>query len=666
MSFQWAAAAILLSLASALVSLLASRNGAVLRRLALPLFGLAGGAALVAGLLALSGQGVASIELPLGLPWLPWHWRLDALNGVFLVILGLLGVAVGIYAPGYVRDFEGGQDSIAALGAFSGLFQAGMLLVLLADDAFAFMLAWELMSLSSYFLVVFHHENAANRRAAFLYLLIAHVGGLAILLAFAVLGAAAGDWSFDAMRAASLSPTQASLAFALAFVGFGAKAGLLPLHAWLPEAHPVAPSHISALMSGVMLKVAAYGFLRVLFDLIDQVQWQWGVVVVFVGSLTALFGVLAAMMQTNLKRLLAYSSAENLGVIFVAFGLAIIFLDRQHPDLAALALIAGLYHSLNHASFKGLLFFGAGAVLHSSHEHDLERMGGLLRRMPWTGLFFLIGCLSIAPLPPFNGFASEWMILQSALQVWQLDGGLIRSLLPIAIAALALTGALVAATMVKAYGVAFLGQARSRRARRARPVPMSMRLGQALLAGVCILLGLFPGQVVAMLSAVPKLLFADAPLAVYEASWAWLKPIAAHGASYSGLALALGLVAAWGLLAWAIRRGPVRRIRRQDAWDCGFAVPNERMQYSATAFAQPVRRVFGGLFDIKEELSCDDNGQQRYQIRIQDRFWNGLYMPVMAAVCRSSKAIVNLQSGSLRLYLGWTLSTLLVLLWIIS
>src|SRR5512134_992785 len=285
----------------------------IVRVLVMPLFGLAGLAALAAGLSALFQDGVVTATLPMGLPWLPSRVRLDALSGFFLGVIGVVSVAVGLYGPAYVRGFEHGRDSLTALGGFAGLFLAGMLLVVLADDAFLFMVAWEMMSLSSYFLVAFQHENAANRRAAFLYLLMAHIGGLAILLGYGVLASFGGGFAFEAMRAAPLTPGWASVAFVLAFIGFGMKAGLVPLHAWLPEAHPVAPSHISALMSGVMLKVAVYGFIRFVFDLLGELQAPWGVVTVAVGTLSAALGALYAFQQNNLKRLLAYSSIENIG-----------------------------------------------------------------------------------------------------------------------------------------------------------------------------------------------------------------------------------------------------------------------------------------------------------------------------------------------------------------
>jgi hydrogenase-4 component B len=660
------ALAVGLALASSLASVLTTWTPALLRTLALPLLGLAGIAAAVAGSIALVQGEVATATLPLGLPWLPWHLRLDALAGVFLVIIGVVTFAVGLYGPAYVRGFENGKDSLAALGGFTGLFIVGMILVVLADDAFLFMVSWEVMSLASYFLVAFHHDNAANRRAAFLYLLMAHVGGLSILLGYGVLASFGGAFTFEAMRAAELSFGWASVAFVLAFVGFGMKAGLLPLHAWLPEAHPAAPSHISALMSGVMLKVAVYGFIRFVYDLIGDVQWQWGVAVLIVGSISALMGVLYALMQNDLKRLLAYSSVENVGIIFIALGLSLLFLATGFPLLAALGLIAALYHSVNHAMFKGLLFFGAGAILHSTRERDLNQMGGLLRRMPWTGLFFLVGCISIAALPPFNGFVSEWLTFQTALQAWQLENGVLRTLVPITAAVLALTGALAAACFVKVYGVAFLGQARSRQVRRAGRLPRGMRAGEGVLAALCLLLGVFPTQVVQMLERVPGQMLAQGLPATSTQSWLWLTPVAPETASYSAPLVLLTFAAMVGLAVWIWRRSAVGRIRRCDAWDCGFAPPDPRMQYTATAFAQPIRRVFGPLFLIEETLERRADGALHHRLKVGDRAWGLLYLPVARAVESAAKQVVRLQSGNVRTYLGWTLVTLLVLLWIIS
>lgn len=661
-----AAVAVVAALASAAVSVLAMQRPQVVRLAAMPLLGLSGVLALVAGLVALVAGGAVTVTLPLGLPWLPWRVRLDALSGFFLAVIGVVTVAVGLYGPAYVRALEHGHESLTALGVFTGLFLTGMLLVVLADDAFLFMVAWELMSLSSYFLVAFQHENAANRRAAFLYLLMAHVGGLAILLGYGVLASFGGGFAFDAMRAAALPPMWASVAFVLAFVGFGMKAGLVPLHAWLPEAHPVAPSHISALMSGVMLKVAVYGFIRVVFDLVGAPQWQWGVAVLAVGSVSALMGVLYALMQHDLKRLLAYHSVENLGIIFIGLGLALLFLATGHGLLGALALVAALYHTVNHALFKGLLFLGAGAILHSTHERDLEQMGGLLRRMPWTGLFFLIGCLSISALPPFNGFVSEWLTFQAALQAWQLDSGVLRSLIPIASAVLALTGALAAACFVKVYGVAFLGQARSRHVRRARPVPLGMRAGQGVLAVLCIVLGILPTGVLGLIDSVPRQLLGSGLPQATEHGWLWLTPVPAESVSYSAPLVVFLLAVTIGLAVWGLRHRAVRRVRRCPAWDCGFAPPTPRMQYTATAFAQPIRRVFGLLFHIDESVEQRDHDAARYHLAVGDRAWGLLYAPLARAVETAARRVVRLQSGNIRVYLGWTLSTLLILLWIIS
>ncbi|MGR9117269.1 MAG: proton-conducting transporter transmembrane domain-containing protein, partial [Gammaproteobacteria bacterium] len=385
-----------------------------LRRLPFILLGISGGTALLAGTFQLFGDYSASATLPLGLPWLKWHVRFDSLSGFFFCVLGLPLIAVSLFGPGYVREFEHSKaHALAVLGFFTGLFVAGMEMVLLADDAFFFMIAWEWMSVASYFLVAYQHEQSSSRRASFLYLLMAEIGALCLILGFGVLVAFAGGFNFDALREVQLSSLWSSVAFVLALLGFGMKAGLVPLHTWLPEAHPAAPSHISALMSGVMLKIAVYGFLRFSFDLLPEIFWEWGVLVLMIGSVSALLGILYALQQQNLKRLLAYSSVENVGIIFTALGLALIFYSTGHPQIGALGLLAALMHSFNHAVFKTLLFLGAGAILHQTHEVSLEKMGGLIHRMPKLAVLFLVGTLSIAALPPLNGFVSEWLTLQA-------------------------------------------------------------------------------------------------------------------------------------------------------------------------------------------------------------------------------------------------------------
>ncbi|RMG29974.1 MAG: hydrogenase 4 subunit B [Gammaproteobacteria bacterium] len=644
---------------------LSARRPAVLLFFALML--LDGLLAAALGLGLLTGQlPTVSHSLVTGLPGLAWHLRLDPLSGWFLLLIGLVQVAVAPYGPGYVRELLPGHRTPGALGFFTALFLLGMQLVVVADDAFLFMIAWELMSLSSYVLVVFHHQRSENRRAGFLYLLMAHVGALAILLAFGVLATHGHGFAFDTLRSADVPPLWSTVAFVLALVGFGMKAGVLPLHVWLPEAHPVAPSHVSALMSGVMLKVAVYGFVRFTFDLCGApaLQTGWGVALLTVGSLTALYGVLFALMQHDIKRLLAYHSVENIGIIFLGLGLAVIFRATGHPGVAAVALAAALYHTLNHALFKSLLFLGAGAVMHSTHERDIERMGGLLRRMPWTGTFFLVGCLSISALPPFNGFVSEWLTFQAALQTWVLDSGLLRSLLPIAAAMLALTGALAAACFVKVYGVVFLGQGRSRHARHARRVPRGMRAGQAWLALLCVLFGILPVPIVRALGTITGPILGDDLHAASVQGLLWLTPISPKTASYGPPLVVLALGLTWWLTARLLRRGRARGVVSCEPWDCGFSRPTPRMQYTATSFAQPILRVFRVLFDVEEGL--EERGGIHYHLHVRDRLWRLLYEPIGRGVLGAARQVARLQSGRLRAYLAGSFATLLMLLWVIG
>lgn len=672
MALNLAFAAVIASLLSAAVSLGAHRRIAVLRILSFPLLGVAGAAAAAAGIITLSSGAVFTDTLPIGLPWLDWQVRLDTLSALFLTIIGVVSFAVALFGPGYMREYEHGDHPLVQLGMFTGLFVTGMLLVVLADDAFMFMVAWELMSLSSYFLVVFHHEQAANRRAGFLYLLMAHVGGLMILLGYGVLATFGDGFAFAAMRTAELSPLWAGVAFALAFVGFGMKAGLVPLHAWLPEAHPVAPSHISALMSGVMLKVAVYGFVRVSLDLIGDVHWGWGVTALLVGSVSALLGVLYALQQNDLKRLLAYSSIENIGVIFIGLGLAMVFLGTGHPNLGVMALVAALFHAFNHSLFKSLLFLGAGAVIQRSHEQNIERMGGLLMRLPYTGVFFLIGVMSISSLPPFNGFASEWLTFQAALQAGTLENGVLRILIPFTAAMLALTGALAVVCFVKAYGVAFLGQPRSRRARHARQVTWGMRGAQGLLALPCLLAGVFPNAVVELIVRIPVQLLGTGLASATAHGWLWLTPVSPKVASYSAPLVLVGLLLAW-FVAWQLLhpRGP-RSIRRGAAWDCGFGPLGSRMQYTGTAFAQPIRRIFTPVWKVEEriERQTEADGLRvtrlSHQQQIIDRSWTALYEPVGRWVVLTARHVSRLQQGNIRVYLVYSFFTLVLLLWLIS
>lgn len=646
----------------------------LLRRAVFVVLGLSGVFAVLAGLSVLIGQGVITDQIGLGLPWLPWHVRFDCLSGFFFLIIGIAVSAVSLYGPGYVNSYKESQHPFAVLGLFTGLFVAGMLLVLLADDAFFFMIAWELMSVASYFLVSFQHENPANRRAAFLYLLMAEVGALAIILGFGVLAGFSDGFTFDALRDSHLSTTWAGIAFALALLGFGMKAGIVPVHVWLPEAHPVAPSHISALMSGVMLKVALYGLIRFCFDLLGDVHWQWGVVLLILGTVSALGGILYAMMQPNLKSLLAYSSVENIGIIFMVLGLSMIFMDNGHPQLAALGLLAALLHAFNHALFKNLLFLGAGIIHHQTHQLNIDMMGGLIKKMPKTSVLFLIGCMSISSLPLFNGFVSEWLAFQTALQVDVLDNGVLRSLIPVSAAALALTAALAAACFVKVFGMIFLGQSRSHHCDKAHEIQdKGMLAGPSLLAALCFLFGIFPGLIISLINNVAGQLLGETLPNDAALGWLWLAPVSANQASYAPPLVLIGALLAAGVSFWFLRRNPATVMRRAETWDCGFGGLTPKMQYSCSAFTMPFRRIFNKVWIIDEHIEKDMRGAMdqdvaaiRYHLEVHDHSWPHIYQPIENGVNTLAKVVGRIQTGNIRTYLGYSFATLILMLWVIS
>ena len=614
---------------------------------------------------ALSIAAAASLALPpeeltlrIGLPDLPMHLRRDALTSLFLVLLGAASAGISVFAAGYFRRGHGTPPGLLCLQYH--LFLASMGYVLLADDAYAFMVAWETMALSSYFLVTTQHRLPEIRSAGFLYLLIAHVGAIAVLLAFGVMQGGSWQFTFEAMRAAHLSPGWAAAAFLLALFGFGAKAGLVPLHVWLPEAHPAAPSPVSALMSGVMLKTAVYGVLRVSFDLLGRGDWWWGLVPLGLGLLAAIYGVVFAAVQTDMKRLLAYSSIENIGIIFTGIGLSLVFRSAGMSALSALALIALLYHCLNHAFMKSLLFLGTGAVLHSTGERNLGRLGGLIRYMPWVAWLTLVGALALAGLPPLNGFVSEWLLLQAFLFAHEVPHTFVNMLLPLGAAVVALAAALAAYVMVKFFGVIFLGQPREAGLARARDAGTLERIGLVWLAGGCLALGVLPTAVIGMLQSVAREL-AGVSLPGSQAPWWLLVPLPGR-ASYSPLLFLTAIAAIVLLTVMFVRALYHHRARRAPAWDCGFGRLNARMQDTAEGFGQPIRHIFGAFFAIRRELPSPFDRAPRYLVTVTDRIWQRLYLPLAAAVQRVADAFAWLQQGRIASYLLYSFATLIVLL----
>ncbi|MGD9895568.1 MAG: hydrogenase 4 subunit B [Candidatus Methylacidiphilaceae bacterium] len=657
------AALLLLSMASLALSRFSGRSAVVYAStLAVSLVSLV---CSLQELLSPSGS-TPTVTLPLGVPWLGAHFRMDALSALFLTIIGWGGVSSSLFALGYGRH----EPVPGRVLPFFPLFLAGMSWVVLADDAYVFLFAWELMSLASWALVVAHHHEEENARAGHVYLTMAAFGAFTLLLAFGLLAGAGGGYAFSTMRAVALSPVTAGVVLLLATTGAGSKAGLFPLHAWLPLAHPAAPSHVSALMSGVMTKVAVYGFVRIVFDLLGPPSWEGSFLVLFLAGVTTVLGVLYALMQHDLKRLLAYHTVENIGIVFVGLGLSLAFAANRAPWAAALSLTASLFHVVNHSLFKSLLFFGSGAVLTATGERDMGKMGGLIHRMPRTAIAFLIGCIAISALPPLNGFASEWLTFQAILVSPDLPQWALKFLIVAVGALLALSAALAAACFVKAFGISFLGRPRSSRA--ANAVETDRWSLSALFANAlfCLLAGLFPGQVVNALGPAVKEFAGEALPKQSAPFWAPMMPIAQNRNSYDAfllfILLALAGLGAAGLVRWL----GYRPIRRSAAWDCGYPEASPASQYTAASFAQPIRRVYASsVFGAREEVATVPPGDPhpaRITVKIHDPAWEGLYVPIGKMVSFLADRLNPMQFLTIRRYLLLVFLLLVFLLLLLS
>jgi hydrogenase-4 component B len=633
---------------------------------------LSGAVACVMSLTA--GPAAAPIQLqllPTLIPYVQFTVRLDPLSAFFGLIVSLLGFALSLYSLGYVRGFYG-RKNVGALGAFFNLMLLATTLVVMADNAFFFLMVWEIMALSAYCLVSFEHEKPETRSAGVLYFVMSHIGTGCIMLGFLLLFQASGDYGFAGFHALGdkMSPGSRDAAFLLFLIGFGVKAGIVPLHTWLPAAHPVAPSNVSAFMSGVLIKTGIYGMTRVFFDFLGTPPMWWGVTVLSIGTISAVLGVLYALMQHDLKRLLAYHSIENIGIILMGFGASLMFLHTNHPLLATLALIAGLYHTINHAVFKGLLFLGAGAVLHATHTRDMEHMGGLAKRMPQTAFFFLVGAVAISALPPLNGFVSEWLTYQSLLQGFGSTDSLLRLMFPIGGALLALTGALAAACFVKAFGITFLAQPRSKAAAQAHEAPLTMLLGQAVLVAACVFLGLFPTVFLRVLDPLTQQLTGlQISQQLTLANGLVLSGINQNGGTVSTLGITLlGLcLLSIPFVLWLVfaRRA---KTRIGPTWDCGLKGLTPRMEYTATGFSKPIRMIFKALFRPRREVQREYDFSPyfttsiRFEAHVEEVFETRIYRPLNRWVLWASRRMRALQAGSLQAYLIYIFITLLLLL----
>src|SRR6478672_7695649 len=611
-------------------------------------------------------QPVSSIALPLGLPWLGAHFKIDSLSAFFVIVVNLGGAAASLFALGYGQHEQAPERVLP----FYPAYLAGMNLVVLADDAFSFLVSWEFMSLSSWALVVSHYRERENLRAGYVYLLMASFGTLALLLAFGLLAGAHGNYAFDAIRASHPSAALASLVLCLTLIGAGSKAGIVPLHVWLPLAHPAAPSHVSALMSGVMTKVAVYGFVRIALELAGPPAWWWSIVVLTLAGITTFMGVLCALMQHDLKRLLAYHTVENIGIIFIGIGLALAFKAHGMLFAAALALTAALLHVFNHSLFKSLLFFGSGAVLVATGERDMEHLGGLIHRMPQTAFVFLVGCAAISALPPFNGFVSEWLTFQAILLSPQLPSWGLRLLVPAVGALLALSAALAAACFVKAYGVTFLGRPRTRAARTAAETDNFSLAAMFILAALCLVVGILPGLFIDALAPISTALFGERMPVQIGSQWLSIVPIAASRSSYDGLLVFVFIAISGMLAAFAIHRLASDRLRRAPAWDCGYPDPSPATQYTASSFAQPIRRVYGtAVFRAREIGEMPPPGATtpaRLTVELRDLIWDAAYVPIATAVEYAAGRLNVLQFLTIRRYLALVFSALVLLLLVLA
>lgn len=614
-----------------------------------------------------------SWAVPNTVPFFNLEFLVDGVSAFFIFMIGVVSFAVSLYSIGYSKEYQK-AGRISGLGLLFNVFVASMLLVVSSNNGFFFLVFWELMSLASFFLVIYDHEKEENIKSGMTYLVMTHFGTAFIFVSFLLGYLQTGSLSFDSMRASSSSfPFLIkNLMFVFAFVGFGTKAGIVPLHTWLPRAHPAAPSNVSALMSAVMIKMGIYGLVRTVFDLAGfgaspDYSW-WGLLMIIAGSASSLTGVLYAVVERDIKRALAYSSIENIGIILMGLGLAVVFASYHLVSLSAIALVASMIHAFNHSFFKGLLFMGAGSVAYATHTKDVERLGGLARLMPWTSLLFLVGALSISGLPPFNGFVSEWLVLQALLSSSLIPSTILQICIAFASLPLALAIGLAAAAFVRMFAMTFLSKARSKLVPDMRDVPRNMIAGMAILASACILFGIVPSLGISLSTAAFHL--QHQPSGPFDA----VSLQNASGGSFASLSMPIVAIMLSGLALAAF--GFFRVIGGKTArtaygtWDCGFGSLNERMEYTATSLSQPIRAVFKALFrshsESEKELYVQTNPylvkSVRFNSSTRNIFEENLYNPVVSSTLFVLDKVRKIQTGKINSYLLYIMLTIILLL----
>lgn len=611
-------------------------------------------------------------------PWLRFAFTLDHLSVFFVFVISLVAIAASFYGYGYAKQYLG-KYNLGTLGFFYNFFILGMLLVVTSSNILFFLIAWEIMSVASYFLVVYERHEHANIKAGSLYFIMTHVGTAFIIVAFLLMFRATGSLEFEQIRLALMNAPLwiQNTIFVLALVGFGTKAGIIPLHIWLPSAHPAAPSHVSALMSGVMIKTGIYMFVRIFFDLLGPAQLWWGVLILALGAVSALLGVLYALSEHDLKKLLAYHSIENIGIILLGLGSSLVFLSFGMKTLALIGVIAALFHTMNHAVFKGLLFLGAGSVIHEMHTRNIEKYGGLIRYMPQTALLFLVGAMAISALPPLNGFASEWLTFQTMFSGVSALGSIMSMVFVLAIGALAFTGGLAAACFVKAFGITFLARPRTKEVEHAKESSPSLLIGMYFLAILTLVFGVFAGKVTAILSVLASSLQnigaaeSDALTVLPGVSTVHLSNNFASvslGTVFIGLAIALALI---GVIVGLATKN--RTLRRDRTWDCGTEL-EPRMEITATGFSRSLIVIFQGLLRPTRQTHIEyHDAELRYfpkksvvHLELKDIYSAYFYYPVQIVIDRVSDKFKNIQSGNINLYIVYILITLIALLVILA
>lgn len=618
-----------------------------------------------AGFLGMTGQGeLVSYATPF--PFASLSLLVNPLSGLLLFVLSLLALVAWIYGLSYMDEYK--KQGAMTFGFFMHTFILSMALVVLADNAFWFLVFFELMSLTSYFLVTIE-QSKASTHAGLMYMVMAHAGLLMIMAAFLLFGSQAGSLEFEAFRQTQLSPVLASAVFLLTFIGFGIKAGMIPFHSWLPLAHPSAPSNISALMSGGMIKIGVFGIVKVAFDLLqgsEQMIW-WGLVIVGFGAVSSVLGVIYALVEHDIKRLLAYHSVENIGIILLGVGVGMVGVASGNNVLAILGLAGGLFHLLNHAVFKGLLFLGAGSITFAAHTKNMELLGGLGRLMPITATCFLIGSLAISALPPLNGFVSEWLIYQGLFSSIMSEGIVVMVVSAVAIVALALTGALAVTCFVKAYGVSFAGTPRSEQAANAKEVPAPMKLAMLMLAAFCVILGVGAHFIVPVFSSIAEAT-ALSQGAQVTASVALVNPASSAFTSTFVIAVVLLIAVLVARLIHSLFGGNQFGEKVALPWATGYK-PDVQMAVTATTFATGVEHFYDFFYDLRRNLSSGKGGVAR----AFDSIVNGarniepvsdkyLVDDTVRDVESMSEKIRRIASGDFQKYVLYIVGALIVLL----